>query len=73
MIIKYKKLLLTLGALALLGATAILSQTRQSATDRPRLYRIWSDDRGETHLEEINLATKGRATIPGITMNFPGV
>ena len=73
MIIRYKKLLLTLGALLLLGATAILSQTRQSAQDGPRLYRIWSDAQGETHLEEINLATKGRPTIPGLTMNFPGV
>ena len=73
MITRYKKLLLTLGALVLLGATAILSQTRQSAPDGPRLYRIWSDDRGETHLEEINIATKGRPTIPGITLNFPGV
>jgi hypothetical protein len=65
MIIRYKKLLLTLGALVLLGATAIPSQTRQSAPDGPRLYRIWSDDRGETHLEQINIATKGRPTIRG--------
>ena len=71
--IRDKILLLTSGALVLLGATAILSQTRQSAPDGPRLYRIWSDDRGETHLEEINIATKGRPTIPGITMNFSGV
>ena len=72
MIIRYKKPLLTLGALVLLGATAILSQTRPSATDGPRLYRIWSDARGETHLEEINIATRGRPAIPGITMNFAG-
>src|SRR6185295_10590313 len=72
MIIRNKKLLLTLGAPLLLGATAILSQTRQSAPDGPRLYRIWSDARGETHLEEINIATKGRPTIAGIVMNFPG-
>ena len=73
MINRYKKLLLKLGLLVFLGATAILSQTKQSAPDGPRLYRIWSDDRGETHLEEINIATKGRPTIPGITMNFSGV
>ena len=73
MIIKYKKLSLTLGALVLLVATAILSQTKQSTPDGPRLYRIWSDARGETHLEEINIATKGRPTIPGIIMNFSGV
>ena len=70
MIIKYKNLSLTLGALVLLVATAILSQTKQSTPDGPRLYRIWSDARGETHLEEINIATKGRPTIPGIIMNF---
>ena len=64
MIIRYKKLFLTLGALVLLGATAILSQTRQSAPDGPRLYRIWSDARGETHLEEINIATRDGRLFP---------
>ena len=34
MIIKYKKLSLTLGALVLLGATAILSQTKQRHTHK---------------------------------------
>jgi len=65
--------LLALGTLLLLGTIAGLSQEKQAAPDGPRLYRIWSDAQGETHLEEINIATKGRPTIPGITMNFSGV
>jgi len=50
-----------------------MSQQKRPASDGPRLYRVWSDAQGETHLEEINIATKGRGTIPGIVMNFSGV
>jgi hypothetical protein len=39
----------------------------------PGLYRVWSDAKGETHLEAINIATKGRAAIPAISLNFSGV
>ena len=62
-----------LSALLLLGAGVVMSQQKQAAVDGPRLYRVWSDAQGDTHLEEINIATKGRATIPGIVMNFSGV
>jgi hypothetical protein len=34
---------------------------------------VSGDAQGETHLEEINIATTGRSTIPGIVMNFSGV
>ncbi len=57
----------------LIGATLLMSQQKRPAADGPRLYRVWSDAQGETHLEEINIATKGRSTIPGIVMNFSGV
>ena len=70
--IALKKPLFGLGAL-LLASGIVMSQQKQAAVDGPRLYRVWSDAQGETHLEEINIATKGRATIPGVVMNFPGV
>jgi hypothetical protein len=65
--------LYTLSALLLLASGVVMSQQKQAAADGPRLYRVWSDAKGETHLEEINIATKGRDTIPGIVMNFSGV
>jgi hypothetical protein len=40
MFVRCNKLLVTLGIPVPLGATAIASQTRQSGTDVPRLYRI---------------------------------
>ena len=55
------------------AASLLMSQQKRPAPDGPRLYRVWSDGQGETHLEEINIATKGRATIPSIVMNFSGV
>ena len=72
MMIAGKKPSFALSALLLVGSGVVLSQ-QQRAVDGPRLYRVWSDTQGETHLEEINIATKGRATIPGIVMNFSGV
>ena len=57
----------------LLSAASLLGQQKRPAPDGPRLYRVWSDGQGETHLEEINIATKGRATISSIVMNFSGV
>ena len=73
MTIELKKPLFALSALLLLGAGVVMSQQKQGAVDGPRLYRVWSDAKGETHLEEINIATKGRATISGIVLNFSGV
>ena len=72
MTIARKKPSFALGALLLLGSGVVMSQQKQAAADGPRLYRVWSDAKGETHLEEINIATKGRTTIPGIVMNFSG-
>jgi hypothetical protein len=57
----------------LVAASLLMSQQKRSAPVGPRLYRVWSDAQGETHLEEINIATKGRSTIPGMVMNFSGV
>ena len=49
-----------------------MSQQRSPAPEGPRLYRVWSDANGDTHLEEIDIATKGRVLIPGVVMNFSG-
>ena len=73
MTIPLKKSLFGLSALLLVGSGVLLSQQKQAAVDGPRLYRVWSDAKGDTHLEEINIATKGRVTIPGIVLNFSGV
>jgi len=52
------------------AAGAIVSQ--QKRPDGPRLYRVWSDGTGDTHLEEIDISTKGRVPIPGVVMNYSG-
>ena len=57
----------------LIAVSLLMSQQKRPASDGPRLYRVWSDAQGETHLEEINIATEGRGKIPGIVMNFSGV
>jgi hypothetical protein len=64
-----KRTVLGLAALLLL-AGILMSQQKQ--TDGPRLYRVWSDAKGDTHLEEINISTKGRVLIPGVVMNYSG-
>jgi len=72
MTIPLKKSLFGLSALLLVGSGVVMSQ-QQAAVEGPRLYRVWSDAKGDTHLEEVNIATKGRVTIPGIVLNFSGV
>lgn len=57
----------------LIAVSLLMSQQKPPVPDGPRLYRVWSDAQGETHLEEINIATKGRSTIPAMVMNFSGV
>ena len=57
----------------LIAVSLLIGQQKRPTPDGPRLYRVWSDAQGETHLEEIDIATKGRSTIPGIVMNFSGV
>ena len=66
-----KRLLLGLTAL-LLAAGMLMSQRKSAVPAGPRLYRVWSDANGDTHLEEIDISTKGRMLIPGIAMNFTG-
>src|SRR3569832_2242732 len=63
------KKILCAAAVLVLGAGFVMSQKR---TDGPRLYRVWSDARGDTHLEEIDISTMGRVVIPGIVMNYSG-
>ena len=58
-----------LAALAL-GAGVVMSQ--QKPSDGPHLYRVWSDANGDTHLEEIDISTKGRVLIPGVVVNYSG-
>ncbi|MEO5922339.1 MAG: hypothetical protein ABIR70_00775 [Bryobacteraceae bacterium] len=58
------------GLAGLLCASGIVMS--QQKPNGPRLYRMWSDTKGDTHVEEINIATKGRLVIPGIVMNFSG-
>jgi hypothetical protein len=65
-----KKSLSALAAILSIGAGVLLSQSKQA--DGPRLYRVWSDAQGDTHLEEIDITTKGRPVIPGVVVNFPG-
>ncbi|MEP6962231.1 MAG: hypothetical protein ABI995_09135, partial [Acidobacteriota bacterium] len=61
------------GLAGLLFASGIvMSQQKRTAPAGPRLYRMWSDAKGDTHLDEIDISTRGRVVIPGIVMNFSG-
>jgi len=64
-----RRIVLGLAALAF-GACLVMSQQR--ASDGPRLYRVWSDANGDTHLEEIDITTRGRVLIPGVVVNYAG-
>ena len=64
-----KRTVLGLAALAL-GAGIVMSQQKQP--DGPHLYRVWSDANGDTHLEAIDISTKGRVLIPGVVVNYSG-
>ena len=72
MTISLKQFRLTLVVLLLLASGILMSQQRSPAPEGPRLYRVWSDANGDTHLEEIDITTKGRVLIPGVVMNFSG-
>lgn len=65
------KKILWASAVLVLGASFVMSQKR-TTQDGPRLYRVWSDARGDTHLEEIDISTMGRVVIPGVVMNYTG-
>ncbi len=62
----------TVWALAVLVMGTGIVMSQQKRADGPRLYRTWSDAKGDTHLEEINITTKGRVLIPGVVMNYSG-
>ncbi len=64
-----KRTLLPLAAL-IFGTGLVMSQ--QKRLDGPRLYRVWSDANADTHLEEIDISTKGRMLIPGVVVNYSG-
>ena len=50
----------TMSGLAALVFAAGVVMSQQKGPDGPRLYRVWSDAKGDTHLEEIDILTKGR-------------
>jgi len=62
----------TLCGLAALVLAAGVVMSQQKRPEGPHLYRVWSDAKGDTHLEEIDITTKGRVLIPGAVMNFSG-
>jgi len=62
----------TVFALAALVFAAGVVMSQQKGSDGPRLYRVWSDAKGDTHLEEIDITTKGCVLIPGAVMNYSG-
>jgi len=62
-----------LASLLVLGMGIAVSQKKPVPPPQPHLFHIWSDAKGDTHLEEIRLANNRRAMIPGVTMNFSGL
>ena len=68
----------TRAALLIMGISAFCSSAfgQEAATvppTQPHLFHIWSDANGDTHIQEIKLASNKRAMISlGLTMNFSG-
>jgi hypothetical protein len=59
---------------ALLTASSLaISQQKKVPPPQPHLFHIWTDAKGDTHLEELKLANNRRAMIPGVTINFSGL
>jgi hydroxyethylthiazole kinase-like sugar kinase family protein len=67
-----KKLALVVAAMGLLPVL-VTSQEARVPPVQPRLYHVWTDAKGITHLEEIKLFANKRVLIPGVTVNFTGV
>ena len=64
------------GSAALLIASSIaISQQKKTPVPppQPHLFHLWTDAKGDTHLEELKLANNRRPMIPGVTMNFSGL
>jgi hypothetical protein len=59
-------------AMAVVVFAAAVLKSQQKRPYGPRLYRVWSYAIGDTHLEEIDITTKGRVPIPGAVMNYSG-
>lgn len=51
----------------------LYAQKKSIPPPQPHLFHLWTDAKGDTHLEEIKLANNKRAMIPGMTMNFSGL
>ncbi len=63
-----------LGGLLMLAAGIAVSEEKKTALPpQPHLFHVWTDAKGDTHLEEIKLANNKRAMIPGATVNFSGL
>ncbi len=59
---------------ALLVTGMAFSQTKKAIpSPQPHLFHLWTDAKGDTHLEELKLANNRRAAIPGVTLNFSGL
>jgi hypothetical protein len=62
-----------LAGLLFLAAGIVVGQQKKAAgvpMPPPHLFRIWSDAKGDTHIEEIKLAANRHAMIPGATVDF---
>ncbi len=63
-----------LAALVIASGIAISQQKKTPVPPpQPRLFHIWTNAKGDTHLEELKLANNRRPMIPGVTMNFSGL
>ena len=69
------KFLSVFGCALFVAASLALSQQKKTPVPppQPHLFHIWSDAKGDTHLEELKLANNRRPMIPGVTMNFSGL
>ncbi len=61
------------GLVALAAGIGLSQQKAGVPAPQPHLFHIWTDAKGDTHLEEIKLSNNRRAMIPGVTMNFSGL
>jgi len=63
------------GVVLLSIGVALSQQAKKAGTPppQPHLFHLWTDAKGDTHMEEIKLSNNRRASITGITMNFSGL
>ncbi len=66
--------IVALAGLLIASGIAISQQKKTPVLPpQPHLFHIWTDAKGDTHLEELKLANNRRAMIPGVTINFSGL